>query len=81
MVTIKSGERVSFAALADRDPAPDEKVRSSLRPGEVWEGTVDAIAWTVTGRQLVTVRVDLLNGMRTSAIKEVYADSVSWEPA
>jgi hypothetical protein len=31
------------------------------------------------GRQLVSVRVELLDGMRTNAIKEVYADDVTWE--
>jgi hypothetical protein len=27
----------------------------------------------------VSVRVELLDGMRTNAIKEVYADDVTWE--
>lgn len=37
------------------------------------------VAWDVDGRQVVTVRVDLLNGARTVGMKEVYADAVNWE--
>ena len=78
MVTIKVGERVRFSALAKQDA--DAAVRSSLRPGEVWEGVVTAIsADAESGRQVVTVLVDLLSGMRTSGTKEVYADAVTWE--
>ncbi len=80
MATIKIGERVRFSATPEHDPAPNAKVGSTLRPGEVWEGIVAEIAWEAeSGRQLVTVRVELLNGMRTTALKEVYADAVSWE--
>ncbi len=80
MITLRIGERARISALAE-DPARPDGARSSLRPGEVWEGTIEAIALEGDGRQKVTIRVDLLNGMRTSAIKEVYADSVSWDPS
>lgn len=76
--SFKGGERVRFSVLEGRDPTVDE-ARSSIRPGEVWEGVVMAVAWDVEGRQIVTVRVDLLNGTRTVGMKEVYADAVSWE--
>lgn len=79
MVTLKVGERVRFAMLEGHDPTVEESPRSSIRPGEVWEGIVMTVAWDVDGRQVVTVRVDLLNGARTVGMKEVYADAVSWE--
>ena len=79
MVTLKVGERVRFSALAGKDAAVDEAPHSSIRPGEVWEGVIMALAWDVEGRQVVTVRVDLLNGTRTVGMKELYADAVSWE--
>jgi hypothetical protein len=78
MGTIKVGDQVRFSVLAECETVA---VDSGIRAGEVWEGTVSEIAWDATsGRQLVTVHVELLNGMRTSTVKEVYADSVSWEP-
>lgn len=79
MATFKVGERVRFAALAESASVPDTSPSSSIRPGEVWEGIVMTIAWDVEGRQVVTVRVDALNGARTVGMKEVYADAVSWE--
>ena len=51
-----------------------------MRPGELWEGVVEAVVPDAeSGRERVTVRVEQLNGMRTDAVKEVYADAVSWE--
>ena len=79
MVTIKMGGRVRFSVLTGHDPTVHESPRSSIRPGEVWEGIVMTVAWDVEGKQVVTVRVDLLNGARTVGMKEMYADSVNWE--
>jgi hypothetical protein len=79
METFKVADRVRFSALTGKDPTPTEALHSSIRPGEVWEGVIVAVAWGADGKQVVTVRVDLLNGMRTVGTKEVYADAVSWE--
>jgi hypothetical protein len=79
MVTFKVGERVRFSALAESALVEDAPPSSSVRPGDVWEGIVMAVAWDVEGRQIATVNVDLVNGMRTVGMKEVYADQVRWE--
>ncbi len=47
MVTIKVGERVRFSVLTGHDPTVHESPRSSIRPGEVWEGIVMTVAWDV----------------------------------
>lgn len=78
MLTLKAGERGRFSVLAGTDPTVDEP-RSSICPGEICEGIVMAAAWDVEGRQVVPVRVDLLNGARAVGMREVYADAVSWE--
>jgi hypothetical protein len=79
-VRIEVGERVSFSALSVTEPPAIASAASSMRPGEFWEGVVDRIACDPeTGRRKVTVCVDHLNGMRVDVVKEVYADSASWE--
>ena len=78
MVTIEIGKRVRFGPLTGAAPAG--VAGSSMRPGELWEGVVEAVVPDAeSGRERVTVRVEQLNGMRTDAVKEVYADAVSWE--
>lgn len=64
------GQRVRFVARA---AGIDDGGRSSIRPGETWEGSVIAIEG-----DLVTIRVELLNGMRTDAVKKVRWEDVSW---
>lgn len=64
------GQRVRFVR---REAGIDGPHRSSIRPGETWEGSVVAIEG-----DLVTILVELLNGMRTDAIKTVHREDVSW---
>lgn len=79
MVTLKVGERVRFSALAASSVVEDAPPSSGIRGGDVWEGIVMALSWDVEGRQIVTVKVDLVNGSRTVGMKEVYADEAKWE--
>lgn len=79
MVTLKVGERVRFSAVAASSLVEDAPPSSGIRGGDVWEGVVMSVSWDVEGRQIVTVRVDVLNGARTVGMKEVYADETKWE--
>jgi hypothetical protein len=73
---MKVGDRVRVRAKpGDGTNAP----RSTLRPGEVWEGTIASIDEEPGGAKRVTVHVELLNGARADGVKYVEADTVSWE--
>lgn len=65
------GQRVRFTG---RDESPDNDGRSTIRPEEIWEGIVIAV-----DECLVTIRVDVLNGMRTDAVKTVHPERVLWK--
>jgi hypothetical protein len=52
---------------------------SSVRSGETWEGVVVQVDDGPSGRQVVMVRVDRRNGARTVGMKELFADTATWE--